>query len=255
MKKLNAGFEDYATRYENIRMERSADGVLEVTFHTDGKSLVWSSVAHDEVAYAFGDIASDAENSVVILTGAGDVFCTELDLASFSLSRPSEWTHVIFEGQKLMNNLLAIEVPIIAAVNGPALVHPDIPLLCDFTLAADHAEFQDLAHYPGGLVPGDGAHVAWMHVLGPKRGPYFLMMGEKLDAQRALEYGVVNEVVDRGQLMARARELAAMLAAKPFVARRNTRALLTREWKRIMNDQLALGLTYEALGVLDLTAG
>ena len=67
-------FDQYRNRYENIRLERE-DGVLTVTVHTRGNSLVWSALAHEELGYCFTDIGTDRENKVVLLTGAGDNFC------------------------------------------------------------------------------------------------------------------------------------------------------------------------------------
>lgn len=245
-------FDQYARKYANIRLERDDAGVLEVTLHSDGASLVWTAQAHDELAYCFTDIACDTENKVVVLTGAGDAFCADIDFTSFSLGSASDWSHIIFEGQRLLNNLLAIDVPVIAAINGPASVHPELPVLSDITIASTTATFQDAPHFANGIVPGDGAHVCWMHVLGPQRGRYFLLTEQTLDADQALAYGVVNEVVALDQVLPRAREIAARIAAKPALARRYSRVILTREIKRLLHEQLALGLTHEALGALSL---
>jgi Enoyl-CoA hydratase/carnithine racemase len=245
-------FDDYATKYENIKLERDEAGILQVTVHSEGKSLVWTSRAHDELAYCFTDIACDPENKVVVLTGAGEAFCAEIDFTSFNLGTAADWSHIIFEGQRLLNNLLGIEVPVIAAINGPALIHPEIPVLSDITIAADTTTFQDAPHFPSGIVPGDGAHTVWTHVLGPQRGRYFLLTGQQLNAQQALDYGVVNEVLPLDEVLPRARELAATIAAKPALARRYARVVMTRELKRLMHEQLALGLAHEALGALSL---
>ncbi|KLL12353.1 enoyl-CoA hydratase/isomerase family protein [Protofrankia coriariae] len=243
--------DDYAKKYQNIRLERK-DGILELTVHSEGKSLVWTSNAHDELAYCFADVACDPENKVVIITGAGDSFCSEIDFSSFSLSTAIDWSQIIFEGQRLLNNLLDIEVPVIAAINGPATIHPEIPVLSDITIAADTTTFRDSPHFPSGIVPGDGAHVTWTHVLGPQRGRYFLLTGQELDAHQALDYGVVNEVLPAEQVLPRAREIAENIAAKPPLARRYTRVALTRELKRLMHEQLSLGLVHEALAALSL---
>ena len=245
-------FDEYKDKYSCVRMERSEDGVLELTLHSDGKPLVWTSQAHDELAYCFGEIACDRANSVILMTGVGDSFCAEIDFSSFDLGTSNAWSHVIFEGQRLMQNLINIDVPIVAAINGPATVHPEIPLLSDLTVAADTATFQDSPHFPLGIVPADGAHVTWMHLLGPQRGRYFLLTGQVLSAQEALDYAVVNEVVPAADVLTRARELATMLAAKPELGRRYARNVLTREIKRLMHEWLGYGLAHEALGALDL---
>lgn len=251
MTRIAPSLEEYAQRYDNIRLERD-NGILQVTLHTEGKSLVWTAQAHDELAYCFTDIACDPENKVVVLTGAGEAFCSEIDFTSFNLSTAADWSHIIFEGQRLLTNLLGIEVPVIAAINGPATIHPEIPVLSDITIAADTSTFQDAPHFPSGIVPGDGAHVTWTHVLGPQRGRYFLLTGQELDAAKALEFGVVNEVLPLDQVLPRAHEIAATIAAKPPLARRYARAVLTRELKRLMHEQLGFGLAHEALGALSL---
>lgn len=80
-------------------------------------------------------------------------------------------------------NLLNIEVPVIAAINGPAARHPGIPLLSDTVLAAEHATIQDSAHFNGGLVPGDGVHILFALIMGMNLGRYFLLSGQVLDAR------------------------------------------------------------------------
>jgi enoyl-CoA hydratase/carnithine racemase len=244
-------FEEYAKKYQNIRLDRE-DGVLTVTVHTEGKSLVWTDQAHDELAYCFTDIACDPENKVVVLTGVGEAFCAEIDFTSFNLGTAADWSHIIFEGQRVLNNLLNIEVPVISAINGPATVHPEVAVLSDITIAAETTKFQDSPHFPSGIVPGDGAHVVWTHVLGPQRGRYFLLTDQVLDAKQALDYGVVNEVLPLDQVLPRALEIAKNIAAKPALARRYSRVVLTREIKRLMHEQLGLGLTHEALAALSL---
>jgi enoyl-CoA hydratase/carnithine racemase len=245
-------FDDYATKYENIRLERDDAGVLQVTVHTEGKSLIWTAQVHDELAYCFTDIACDAENKVVVLTGAGDSFCSEIDFTSFSLGTATDWSQIIFEGQRLLQNLMSIEVPVIAAINGPATIHPEIPVLSDVTIASTTAMFADAPHFANGIVPGDGAHICWTHILGPQRGRYFLLTEQTLDADQALAFGVVNEVLAPEQVLPRAREIATRIAAKPPLARRYTRVLLTREIKRLIHEQQALGLSHEALAALSL---
>jgi len=244
-------FEQYANKYENVAMERQ-DGILQVTLHTEGKSLVWSARSHEELGFAFTDIGADRENKVVILTGAGEAFCAGIDPDSFSfLVTAHGWDEVFYDGRRLLNNLLDIEVPVVAAVNGPALFHPEIPILSDIVVASDTATFQDAPHFAAGIVPGDGAHIVWTHVLGPNRGRYFLLTGQELSAQQALEFGAVNEVVPPDQLLPRAWELASAIAAQPMLTRRYARVALTHEYKRLMHEGLGLGLAIEALAALD----
>jgi len=250
MTQVAATFEQYRTRYQNIKLERE-DGVLTMTFQTHGGSLVWSALAHEEMGYCFTDVGTDRENKVVIMTGAGNNFCADIDAGSFKLSTAGDWDLTFFDGRRLLMNLLDIEVPVISAVNGPARIHPEIPVLSDVVIASETAVFQDAPHFMSGIVPGDGAHIVWPHVLGPNRGRYFLVTGQELDARTALDYGAVNEVVPHGRLMSRAREIALMIAAKPALARRYTRVALTQRIKRLMQEGLGYGLAIEALAAID----
>ncbi|MET0547630.1 MAG: enoyl-CoA hydratase/isomerase family protein [Caulobacterales bacterium] len=243
-------FEQYKNRYENIQLTRD-DGVLVVRFHTGGKSLVWSALAHEELGYCFTDIGADRENKVVILTGAGDDYCADINAGSFKLSSAGEWDLTFYDGRRLLMNLLDIEVPVISAINGPARIHPEIPVMSDIVLASSTTVFQDAPHFMSGIVPGDGAHVVWPHILGPNRGRYFLLMGQEIGAQEALSLGVVSEVLPPDQLIKRALEVGRMIASKPMLARRYTRIALTQRYKRLMQEGLALGLAVEALAAID----
>jgi enoyl-CoA hydratase/carnithine racemase len=243
-------FDEYRDAYENIRLEREG-GVLTVTFHTGGESLVWSGPAHQELAYCFADIGADRDNHVVVLAGTGENWCAAIDPGSFALSNAHEWDAIVYEGRKLLMNLLDIEVPVISAVNGPALFHPEIPVLSDIVLASESATFQDAPHFAAGIVPGDGAHVVWTQLLGLNRGRYFLLTGQSLDAQTALDYGVVNEVLPADQLLARAQELAASIAGQPFLTRRYGRLVCVERMRRVMHEGLGYGLVAEALAAVD----
>jgi enoyl-CoA hydratase/carnithine racemase len=242
--------DQYRDRYQNIRLERE-DGVLTMTLHTGGKSLVWSALAHEELGYCFNEIGADRDNKVVVMSGAGENFCADIDAGSFKLSTAADWDLTFYDGRRLLNNLMDIEVPVIAAVNGPARIHPEIPVLSDIVLASETALFQDAPHFMSGIVPGDGAHVVWPHVIGANRGRYFLLTGQELSAKQALEYGAVAEVLPGTQLMPRARELARKIAAQPMLTRRYSRVALTQRIKRLLHEGLGLGLAVEALAAID----
>jgi enoyl-CoA hydratase/carnithine racemase len=148
-------------------------------------------------------------------------------------------------------NLLAIEVPVIAAVNGPAWRHAEIPLLSDIVLAAEHAVFQDSAHFISSMVPGDGMHVVFPLLFGMNRGRYALLTGLTISAQEAHQMGVVAEVLPENQLLARAWELAEQLSHKPTLLLRYTRLLFTEYLKRHMQDLLGYGLALESLALME----
>ena len=246
--------EEYANKYENIRMERR-DGILQVTLHTNGGTLKWGIEPHRDLGHAFEDIGSDPENRIIILTGTGDDYCAEYPPGPkrFKGNRgtPMDWDTIYWEGKRLLFNLLDIEVPMIAAVNGPALIHAEVPLLCDVVLASENAAFQDAPHFPNGLVPGDGVHVVFLALLGPNRGRYFLLTGQKLSAREALDLGLVGEVLPRERLLPRAWELAEDMSKRGTLTLRYTRTVMTMELKRLMHNMLGYGLQVEGLAALN----
>ncbi len=246
-----ASLEQYANSYDNIRFERRG-GILQMTFHTNGGPLQWGSGPHEEFPRAFADVGSDRDNRVIILTGTGDAFSGPQGTAAGAPKRaPREWDRTYWEGKKLLCNLLDIEVPMIAAVNGPALRHSEIPLLCDIVIAADTAAFQDSGHFMSNLVPGDGVHVVYPMLLGANRGRYFLLTGQSIGAQEALSLGLVSEVMPPGDLLPRAWELATQVAEKSDLVLRYTRVATTQYIKRLMQDLLGYGLALEGLGSAD----
>src|SRR5262245_64373834 len=245
-----ARFEEYATKYQDIRMQRR-NGILEVTFHTKGGPLQWNESAHREFAYAFTDIGADPENKVVILTGTGDVFCAEVDFRSFgALGSPRGWDKIYWEGKRLLMNLLDIEVPVSGAVNDPTLIHAEISVLSDIVIASETADFQDAPHFKNGIVPADGVHLVWPLLLGANRGRYFLLTGQKLSAQEALRLGVVNEVVPKDKVLPRAWELAEQLIKQPPLTLRYARVATVQQLKRLMLDGLGYGLALEGLAAI-----
>ncbi len=246
--------EEYANKYENIRMERR-DGILQVTLHTNGGTLKWGIEPHRDLGHAFEDIGGDPENRIIILTGTGDDYCAEYPPGPkrFKGNRgtPMDWDTIYWEGKRLLFNLLDIEVPMIAAVNGPALIHAEVPLLCDIVLASENAAFQDAPHFPNGLVPGDGVHVVFPALLGPNRGRYFLLTGQTLSAREALDLGLVGEVLPKERLLPRAWELAEDMSKRGTLTLRYTRTVMTMELKRLMHNMLGYGLQVEGLAALN----
>jgi enoyl-CoA hydratase/carnithine racemase len=246
-------FESYAERFKTIRMRRE-DGILEMTLHTDGGSLRWGFLPHHELQEAFLEIGRDRENQVVILTGAGDEFSGPAPKREDNLKAhrqtPEEWGKLGWEAKHLLFNLLAIDCPMIAAINGPALRHAEIPVMCDIVLASETAEFQDSAHFTGGLVPGDGMHVVFPLLMGLNRGRYFLLTGQKLSAAEAKDFGLVNEVLPQRELLPRAWEHARNIMKLPELNRRYTRTLITEVLRRQMNELLPYGLALEGLALV-----
>jgi enoyl-CoA hydratase/carnithine racemase len=246
-------FESYREKYENVRMKRE-DGILEVALHTRGGPLEFNGYVHEALVHAFRDIGDDRDNHVVILTGAGDEFCTRISPEGFDFFTPTGYDKIRREGTKVLENLLDIEVPMIAALNGPVTVHSEYALLCDMVLAAEGAYFQDAAHPAFGIVPGDGLHVVWPEVIGEIRGRYFLLSGQKLSAAEAKEYGAVNEVISREALLPRAWELARDLKKQSPLTLRYTRMALSTRFRRRLRESLSYGLALEGISAAQVAA-
>jgi enoyl-CoA hydratase/carnithine racemase len=236
--------------YESIELTHR-DGVTELRLHNDGGPLHWNATAHREVGEAFIELQSHRETKVVIVTGTGDAFCPAINGASFA--GREHWEVIWWEGKRILKGLLDLDVPVIGAVNGPAFIHAEIPLLTDVVLAADTAVFADKTHFTRGSVPGDGVHLIWPYLLGPRRGKYFLMTAQEIDSQEALRLGIVNEVLAPAALMDRAWELALEWAQKPLPLLRYAREALNiyeRE-SLLANTGLSHGLALEGSGFAD----
>lgn len=252
-------FVEYEDKYANFHFELSEDGILLMQCHTEGGSLVWDAESHDRMADAFADIAGDRDIRVVIHTGSGNNYNADWGFLAKGSTSDHDSTTVPRDfkppvefmdergwfGRMLIMNLLEIEVPIIAAVNGPCNIHSEVPLLCDIVIASEDATFQDAPHYRRGMVPGDGQHIAWPLVVGPNRARYLMLTGHTLSAQQALEWGAVAEVLPKGDVLDRAWELARDIAKRPPLATRYTRLLFTQGLKRACIDELSHGIALE----------
>jgi enoyl-CoA hydratase/carnithine racemase len=247
---MQTTFDEYSARYQHVAMRREA-GVLEMRLHSEGGPLIWGSAPHTELGHCFADVGGDPENRLIVLTGTGDRFIAELDDSWVGEMTPALWDEIYRNGKRLLMNLLEIEVPMIAAVNGPATVHAELALLCDIVLASDTTSFKDAPHFRFGTVPGDGVHVVWPLLLGMNRARHFLLTGRRIPAKEALDLGLVAEVLPPSALMERAHALAQELLRQPDITLRYTRVAMTQQIKRLMLDQLGYGLALEGLGAMN----
>src|SRR5437660_2689134 len=234
-------FNSYREKYENLRMKRE-DGILEVALHTRGGPLVFNGYVHEALVRAFRDIGDDPENHVVILTGTGNEFCAQISPEGFDFFTPTGYDKILREGTKILENILDIEVPMIAAINGPVSAHSEYALLCDIVIAAEGAYFQDAPHPAFGIVPGDGLHIVWPEVIGEIRGRYFLLSGQKLSAAQAKEYGAVNEVVAPEALLQRAWGLERRVKEQNPLTLRYTRMELSNRFRRRLPEGVSEGV-------------
>jgi enoyl-CoA hydratase/carnithine racemase len=245
-------FDDYHDAFANAVLSRKTNGVLEIRLHTDGGKLVFNGHTHEQFVELFHAVGEDRDNRVVILTGTGDVFMDTIDGDGFDFFSPQGYDKIWREGRKVLMNLLDIEVPMITALNGPVLLHSEYALLTDIVLAAPHTVFQDKPHFDFGIVPGDGVNLLWPEVIGSIRGRYFILTRQKLDAETAKAWGVVNEIVPAERLLARAHEIADGIAALPPLTSRYTRVALTQKLRRIIDEGTGYGLALEGISAADV---
>jgi len=234
-------FEEYKEVFkENYKMERSEDGVIVVRAHTNDGPIQLSVENHRTVGQMFKTVGADPENEVMIFTGTGPYFMIEMDPEGFKLEQEDlpYWAYEYaykdgrINASSLVNDL---EIPTIGVMNGPGF-HSEMCLMCDITICSEDAVIFD-PHFKAGSVPGDGVHCAFQELLGVKRAAYALLTGQPIDAQKALELGLVNEVVPREKLVERAREIADIIMKQARTTRRMTTQIIRRPWKqRLTND-------------------
>jgi enoyl-CoA hydratase/carnithine racemase len=242
--------ESYRNSFPHAKLQRSEAGILEVTLHSNDRSLVFDADTHEEFVGLFRAIGQDEDTRAVILTGAGDAFIDNVDGSKFDFGTAKGFHKMFLEGREVLANLINIPVPIIAAVNGPATVHSEYVLLCDVVLATPETVFQDKPHTAFGIVPGDGIHSLWPHVIGPVRGRYFVMTQQVLSAEDAKTYGAVNEILPRPELLPRAREIAGKIAAVSPLTAKLSRLAVTQPLRRLVEDSVAFGLALETLSAV-----
>jgi enoyl-CoA hydratase/carnithine racemase len=248
-------FDDYRETFPNARLTRSKTGVLEVALHTDGGTLVFNGHTHEQFVDLFHAIGSDPDNRVVVLTGSGTAFMESISPEGFDFFTPRGYDKIYREGKKVLMNILDIEVPLIAAVNGPVRLHSEYVLLADIVLATPATVFQDRPHFDFGIVPGDGVNLVWPEVIGSVRGRYFLLTRQELDAETAKDWGAVNEIVPADKLLVRAREIAEGLAKLPPLTTRYTRIALTQKLRRLIDEGVGYGLALEGISAADVARG
>ncbi len=242
-------FDDYQEVFkDNYKMERRDDGVILVQSHIEGGPIQLSVENHRSVAQVFKTVGADPENEVMIFTGTGDDFMMEPDPNGFEIEKEDlnywAYEYAFKDGRVNLYSLLNdLEIPTIGALNGPGF-HTELCLMCDLTICSEDAIIFDL-HYDIGSVPGDGINVCFQELLGTKRAAYALLTGQAIDAQQALDWGMVNEVVPKDKLLERSYELADQIMSQPRTTRRMTTQVVRRPWKRRMTDDFDAGLAMQ----------
>jgi enoyl-CoA hydratase/carnithine racemase len=243
----------YFARYENFVVSRTASGVLTVRFHTDGKEHTFTGTTHHDFPRLIEDIAYDRDNKVLVLTGTGETFINDIDGPSLGdLTKPWAADVLYLEGRRGVQRLVDLEIPIVAAVNGPISVHSEYALLADVVVASETAVFSDAPHLAFGIAPGDGLFVVWEEVLGLNRARFLEITGGAFSAQDALAWGAVAEVVPQANVLARAQELAEQMTARPQLTNRYMALIFRQRISRRLSEGMAVGMALESLTAANL---
>jgi enoyl-CoA hydratase/carnithine racemase len=199
-------------------------------------------------------MASDRSVRAVVLTGKGRAFCAGGNVKDMAAKTgmfagsPYTLRNAYRSGiQRIPMALYELEVPVVVAVNGPAIgAGLDLACMGDIRIAADTATFAE-SFVKLGIVPGDGG--AWLlpRVIGMARASLMTLTGDTIDAATALEYGLVSKLVPADRLLAEARDIAARIAANPGHATRLAKRLLREGQDMKLGPLLELSAAYQAL--------
>ncbi|MEP7351543.1 MAG: enoyl-CoA hydratase-related protein [Sphingorhabdus sp.] len=221
--------------YETIRLD-IADNIATITLNRPDRLNAMPPRMADEI----GDALDSLDGArVVLITGEGRAFCSGADIAAegddaAASSGQGAYGALTKSYNPMLMKLAKLNVPIITAVNGPAAgIGCSLALASDFAIAGKSGYFLQ-AFVNIGLVPDGGASWMLARLIGKARATEMMLLGEKIGAEKAAEWGLIYKVVEDADLMAEARSLAARLAAGPTVAlgimRQNLAAALDADY-------------------------
>ena len=210
--------------WQTLRFERRGDVLRIVIAHPARPQNRVDGLLHGELARLFRELKREDEARALLLTGAGPAFSAGGDFAWFpTLDDLAKLEHLRRDAKQMIWDLLDVELPLVAAVNGPAVgLGASLALLCDVIFLAEGATLAD-PHVRVGLAAGDGGAAIWPLVLGPARAKQFLLTGDPVSARDALRMGLVNAVCPPESLEGEALAFAARLAAGAPLALRYTK--------------------------------
>ncbi|HUO38188.1 MAG TPA: enoyl-CoA hydratase/isomerase family protein [Mycobacterium sp.] len=202
---------------------------------------------HWALANVWRQLAADRSAKVVVLTGAGRAFCAggDLNWISTFLDDPIARDESIREGAQIIEEMLRFPLPVIAAVNGPAVgLGASLTLLCDVVLISEAAHLAD-PHVAVGLVAGDGGAALWPLLTPIMRSREYLFTGDRIPAATAVELGLASRAVAPDDLMPQARRLAERLAGQPDEALRATKRVVNMYLSQVLAGPLQAGFAAE----------
>jgi len=232
--------------YEHLTYEQDGHVVTLVHDRPDQHNAINRAMA-EELHHAWQRFRDDDDAFVLVITGAGETtFCAGWDLAeAAALEEVGDFDRFrsgLYNDPGPCGYTRRVDVfkPVIAAVNGYAFAAGlETALLADIRIAADNAEFGALERR-WNIVGGDGLTARLPLVVGFARAMELIITGRRIDAREAERIGLVNEVVPRGQALARARELAHQIAGLPQGAIRSDKECVVRGVGRTLEERLRI---------------
>ena len=208
--------------YASIIALRSDDGIHRITLNRPDRLNSFNDAMHAELREALSLVDADNGARVLVLTGAGRGFCAGQDLADRAVATgqaPVDLGVTIGRNyQPLVNTLRSIRVPVIAAVNGVAAgAGANIALACDLVIATESASFIQ-AFCKIGLIPDSGGTYWLPRLVGTARAMGLAMLGDKLTAKQAAEWGLIWRAVPDAEFVSAVDQLAQQLAEGPTAA-------------------------------------
>jgi 2-(1,2-epoxy-1,2-dihydrophenyl)acetyl-CoA isomerase len=221
------------------------DGVATIELNRPERLNAWNAQFGADLLDALNAVAADPQARAVLITGAGRGFSSGADLKEMSADatpdgRPNVYKTLTERYHPIMKGIRELPKPVIAAVNGPAVgIGCSLALCSDLIIAAESAYFL-LAFVNIGLVPDGGSSLFLPTRVGMARATELSMLGERLPARQALEWGLINRVVPDEQLREQARSLAERMAAGPTRSYAGAKRQLNNWLYARMDEQLEL---------------
>jgi enoyl-CoA hydratase len=237
---------------DTISIERRTGGAGDGTGHDDGAGngaeILIATIDHPDSAVnavdarlhhdfveLFAMLRREGTARAVVLTGSGSAFSAGGDMGWFpALREPGEAHALRRDAKQMIWDLLDLEIPIIAALNGSAAgLGASIALLCDIVVMAETAKIVD-PHVRVGLVAGDGGAAIWPLLVGVQRAKRYLLTGDGVDAPTALELGLVTEICASNEVLTQALDWAERVATLAPMAVQGTKIAINQQLKQAL---------------------
>lgn len=225
----------------------AVDDVRVVTLNAPERLNSVDTPLHEDLALVWDLLFEDRDAGAVVLTGAGRAFCSGGHVPEFVRyhEEPAFIHDACRVAERISRGMINCELPVIAAVNGPAVgLGASLVTGCDIILMAEDAFIAD-PHVTVGVVAGDGGPVVWPLLMSLARAKEHLFLGDRISAAEAERLGLANRVLPDDELMPYAMDLARRLAAQPRQALRQTKRVINQHLQQAANLVLNLGLAAE----------